>query len=117
MWAMMQKFRVRVCGIKSARKRAAHYGGRGRHGQPACRLTDGRADAVIVAALGGRLLHYGLVNGANWMWTGEPGAERAADALMWGGAKTYIGPHTSWNFTQSRMWPPPTAPNEQAHEI
>lgn len=86
-------------------------------GFEAWRLSDGRTEAVIVPALGGRLLHYALLNGENWMWTGEPGAERAADALMWGGDKTYIGPHTSWNFTQPRMWPPPTAPNEQPHEI
>ena len=44
-------------------------------GLDAMRLTDGRSEAVVVPALGGRLVHYGLIGGLNWMWCGEPGAE------------------------------------------
>ncbi len=81
-------------------------------GLDAYKITDGRTEAIIVPQLGGRLMHYGRVGGPNFIWTGEPGTERGEDALMWGGDKTYIGPHTMWKFTQPTMWPPP-APNTQ----
>ncbi len=82
----------------------------------AYKLTDGRTEAIVVPKLGGRLVHYGKVNGPNFMWTGEPGTERGDDALMWGGEKTYIGPHTMWGFTQPTMWPPPAVPNTSEYE-
>jgi len=84
-------------------------------GLDAVRLTDGRSEAVIVPALGGRLVHYGLIGGLNWMWCGEPGAETRTPALFWGGDKTYIGPHTMWPFTLPRTWPPPP-PDSLPHQ-
>lgn len=84
-------------------------------GLDAYKLTDGRTEAIVVPQLGGRLMRYGRVDGPNFIWNGEPGAERGDDALMWGGDKTYIGPHTMWKFTQPTMWPPP-APNTQPCE-
>ncbi len=79
-------------------------------------LTDERTEAIVVPRLGGRLMHYGRIDGANWIWNGEAGAEKRNDALMWGGDKTYIGPHTMWNFTQAKTWPPP-GPDVVPHEI
>ncbi len=75
---------------------------------PAWRLTDGRTEAVVVPQLGGRVVVYGLVGGTNWMWTGEPGAERKNPPLYWGGDKTYLGPHSNWALVQDTMWPPPS---------
>ena len=82
----------------------------------AYRMSDGRSEAVVVPQLGGRLVHYGLIGGTNWIWTGEPGSERKEPPLMWGGDKTYIGPHTMWKFTQSKVWPPPP-PDFAPHEV
>ena len=80
----------------------------------AYKLTDGRAEAVVVPKLGGRLMVFGLVGGANFIWSGEPGTETKPVTLMWGGEKTYIGPHSMWKFTQPRSWPPP-APDAMEH--
>ncbi len=84
-------------------------------GLPAFRISDGKAEAIAVPQLGGRVMHFGRVGGGNFLWNGEPGSERREVALMWGGDKTYIGPHTMWPFTQPRMWPPPV-PDVSAHE-
>ncbi len=83
---------------------------------PAFRLTDGRSEAIVVPSLGGRVVRFGLVGGVNWLWTGEPGAEKKMPALYWGGDKTYLGPHTLWSLAQDAMWPPP-APDFQPCEV
>ena len=83
---------------------------------PAMRITDGRSEAVVVPSLGGRVVHFGLVGGLNWLWTGELGAEKKMPALYWGGDKTYLGPHTLWSLAQDSMWPPP-APDFQPCEV
>lgn len=83
---------------------------------PAFRLTDGRSEAVVVPSLGGRVVHFGLVGGRNWLWTGEPGTEKKMPALHWGGDKTYLGPHSLWSLLQDSMWPPP-APDFQPCEV
>lgn len=80
----------------------------------AYRITDGRAEAVVVPKLGGRVTVFGLVGGANFIWSGEPGAERREPPLMWGGDKTYIGPDSLWKLMRDRAWPPP-APDFAAH--
>ena len=80
----------------------------------AYQLTDGRAEAVVVPKLGGRVMVFRLVGGTNFIWSGEPGAETKPVTQMWGGEKTYIGPHTMWKFTQPRTWPPP-APDATEH--
>ncbi len=85
-------------------------------GFAAYELTDGRTKAVAVPELGGRVVFYGRIDGPNFLWVGEPGLEREADALMWGGDKAYIGPHTMWHFTQPTMWPPPS-PNTAPQEV
>ena len=83
---------------------------------PAIRLTDNHSEAIVVPALGRRVVHYGLAGGLNWLWTGEPGAEKKMPALFWGGDKTYLGPHTLWSLQQDSMWPPP-APDFQSCEV
>jgi hypothetical protein len=80
----------------------------------AWQITDGRAVAVVVPKLGGRVMVFGLVGGTNFIWSGEPGAETKPITQMWGGEKTYIGPHSMWGFTQPRTWPPP-APDAAEH--
>lgn len=80
----------------------------------AYKITDGRAEAVVVPKLGGRVMVFRLVGGANFIWSGEPGAETKPVTQMWGGEKTSIGPHTMWKFTQPRTWPPP-APDAAEH--
>ena len=80
----------------------------------AFQLSDGRCAAVVVPKLGGRIVSYGLIGGTNFIWTGEPGAEKKPVTQSWGGDKTYIGPHTMWHFTLPRMWPPP-APDATEH--
>ena len=71
---------------------------------PAFRLTDGRSEAIVVPSLGGRVVHFGLTGGINWLWTGEPGTEKKMPALAWGGDKTYLGPHSLWSLAQEAMW-------------
>ena len=77
-------------------------------------LTDGRSEAVVVPKLGGRVVSYRLVGGANWLWLGEPGSETREPSQFWGGDKSYIGPHSGWRFTLPRTWPPPS-PDTSAH--
>ena len=84
-------------------------------GLEAFALSDGRSEVVVVPALGGRALSYGLKGGLNFLWNGEPGNERKENAQFWGGDKTYIGPHTLWGFYRT-MWPPPL-PDHAAHEV
>ena len=72
-------------------------------------LSDGRTEAIVVPKLGGRLMHYSLIGGLNWIWNGEEGSEKREPPLLWGGDKTYIGPHSMWRFTQAKGWPPPAA--------
>jgi hypothetical protein len=80
----------------------------------AYKLTDGRAEAIVVPKLGGRIVAFGLVGGTNFIWSGEPGAEKREPPLMWGGDKTYIGPDSLWPLTRGKGWPPP-APDSAAH--
>ena len=80
----------------------------------AFKLSDGRCDAIVVPKLGGRIVSFGLTGGFNFIYAGEPGAEKREPTLYWGGDKTYIGPHTLWKLTQPRSWPPP-APDAQEH--
>jgi hypothetical protein len=88
----------------------------GWRGLKAFRLSDGRTEAVVVPQLGGRVVSYGLIGGFNWLWNGLPGSELKEPPLFWGGDKTYIGPHTMWNFTLPSTWPPPL-PDRAAHEV
>ena len=78
-------------------------------------LSDGRSEVLVVPALGGRAMSYGLKGGLNFLWNGEPGNERKDNAQFWGGDKTYIGPHTLWGFYRP-TWPPPV-PDRAAHEV
>lgn len=80
----------------------------------AWRISDGVTEAVIVPAYGGRLMRYGKVGGANWLWTGQP--EEVGEYMRWGGDKTFPGPHSMWHFTMPRAWPPP-APDTTEHAI
>ena len=81
---------------------------------PAWRLTDGKTEAIIVPAYGGRLMRYGKIGGPNWLWTGQP--DEAGEYMRWGGDKTFPGPHTLWRFTMPKAWPPP-APDVTAHTV
>jgi hypothetical protein len=78
-------------------------------------LGDGRSEAVVVPALGGRVMSYGMKGGVNFIWNGAPGNERAENAQFWGGDKTFIGPHTLWGFYRT-PWPPPL-PDRTAHSV
>ena len=83
---------------------------------PAFRLSDGRTEAVVVPQLGGRCVSYRLLGGRSWLWTGEPGSERRESPLLWGGDKTYPGPHSGWALILPKTWPPPE-PDFQPHEV
>jgi hypothetical protein len=76
-------------------------------------LSDGRSEATVVPALGGRVMSYGRKGGLNFIWNGAPGNERVDNAQFWGGDKTFIGPHTFWGFYRP-TWPPPL-PDRTAH--
>lgn len=78
------------------------------------RITDGSTEAVIVPAFGGRLMRYGKVGGANWLWNGR--TDETGEYMRWGGDKTFPGPHSMWHFTMPRTWPPP-APDTTEHKV
>jgi hypothetical protein len=80
----------------------------------AWRITDGKTEAIVVPAFGGRLMHYARVGGENWLWNGP--ADAKDTYMRWGGDKTFIGPHTMWQFTMAQAWPPP-APDFTAYEV
>ena len=71
----------------------------------AYKLSDGRAEAVVVPKLGGRVMVFRLAGGSNFIWSGEPGTETRPVTQTWGGEKTYIGPHTMWKFGNGSIAP------------
>lgn len=77
-------------------------------------LTDGKSEAVVVPALGGRVMEFRKVGGMNWLWNGEAGSEKNPPTQFWGGDKTYVGPHSGWRFALPAAWPPP-APDSTEH--
>lgn len=42
------------------------------NGLEAYRLSDEKTEAVIVPSLSGRVMRYGAVGGANWLWNAAP---------------------------------------------
>lgn len=77
-------------------------------GRAAFRLTDGKTEAVIVPELAGRVMRFGAVGGANWMWNAADPGPRGVWANV-GGDKTFLGPHPAWTQFAARVWPPPFA--------
>ena len=76
-------------------------------GLPAHSLTDGKSTAIVVPALGGRLMHFSKNGGPNLLWNGPPNSEKSPPAVKWGGDKTYLGPHSLWPLQHGSGWPPP----------
>ena len=75
-------------------------------GFPAFRLSDGKTEAVVVPFLAGRVMRFGAVGGANWLWN-APEEKRALDGYInWGGDKTFAGPHGTWSAFAPTLWPP-----------
>ena len=63
-------------------------------GGTAWRISDGATEAVIVPAYDGRLMSYGKVGSANWLWNGQP--DEDGEHMRWGGDKTFPGPHSQY---------------------
>lgn len=82
---------------------AVKYGG-----MAAYRLSDGRSEAVVVPALG-RVMRYGLVGGANWLWNSVPGSVKSGEWRNWGGDKSWPAPQSQWPLSIGKNWPPSPA--------
>lgn len=82
----------------------------------AFRITDGRSEAVIVPTIG-RVMRYGLVGGPNVLWNAELPSKVSTGFENVGGDKLYVGPHSAWQATGGRMWPPPDGFDGVAHAV
>lgn len=76
------------------------------NGLTAFRLSDGKTEAVIVPSLSGRVMRFGAVGGANWLWNAPPEKLAGDGYKNWGGDKTFVGPHSSWKAFADNIWPP-----------
>ncbi|MDF2441080.1 MAG: hypothetical protein JWN98_2064 [Abditibacteriota bacterium] len=84
-------------------------------GRVAYTLTDGKSEAVIVPSLG-RVMRYGLVNGANQLWVAPPTQYKPGEWRNMGGDKTWPAPQTHWATWQKQAWPPAPAWDSEPHQ-
>lgn len=83
---------------------AVTYGGR-----DAFKLTDGRAEAIIVPQIG-RVMRFGKVGGPNLLWNATDSSPKNSGWKNYGGDKTWLAPQSSWKqFHGSDNWPPDLA--------
>ncbi len=77
-------------------------------GRRAYKLTDGRAEAIIVPGIG-RVMSFGKVGGPNLLWN-LAGSPASKGWKNYGGDKTWLAPQSSWKvFHGSDNWPPDSA--------
>ena len=78
------------------------------HGVPALKLSDGKTEAVLVPEWSGRIVSFGAVGGASWLWTAPEG--RTFPVGEWpnrGGDKVWPGVQGAWGeFSEKGSWPP-----------
>lgn len=74
----------------------------------AYRFSDGKSEAIIVPAVG-RVLWYGLIGGANFLWNAPQGDTEITGWNGWGGDKTWLAPQTLWPLHFGRSFPPDPA--------
>jgi len=85
------------------------------NGLEAFRLSDEKTEAVIVPSLSGRVMRFGAVGGANWMWNALPEMLQGNGYKNYGGDKTFAGPHPVWNTFTDSLWPPDPTWDGAAH--
>jgi len=76
----------------------------------AIRLTNGTVNLVIIPSLGGRIMRYGLVGEANFLWNNAdiPDlSEGRPDYFNYGGDKAWPWPQDDWPLLIGRNFPPP----------
>jgi len=78
------------------------------NGWEAYRLTDGRVEAVVVPAIG-RVMHYGLIGGQNFLWNNSRKTFKDKEWKNWGGDKTWPAPQSAWPTMVGQNWPPDAA--------
>ena len=84
-------------------------------GREAYKLTDGKSEAVIVPSLG-RVMRYGLVNGANQLWVSSNKTWKPGEWQNRGGDKTWPAPQTLWGTWNKQDWPPERKWDGDAHQ-
>ena len=85
------------------------------NGWEAYRLTDGRAEAVVVPAIG-RVMHYGVIGGQNFLWNNSRKSFKDKEWKNWGGDKTWPAPQSQWATMVGQNWPPDAAWDGAPHQ-
>ncbi len=85
------------------------------NGWEAYRLSDGKTEAVIVPSLSGRVMRFGTIKGANWLWNAPPEKLQGNGYKNYGGDKTFAGPHPAWSTFANGIWPPDPSWDGGAH--
>jgi hypothetical protein len=78
------------------------------NGMAAWRLSDGTTEAVVVPQIG-RVMSFGKVGGANWLWNNAPEHIAKTGWKNYGGDKTWPAPQIFWEGMSGQGWPPPAA--------
>ncbi len=77
-------------------------------GRDAFKLTDGRAEAIIVPQIG-RIMSFGKVGGPNLLWNLPNSPNKDRSWKNYGGDKNWLAPQSSWPDFHARKWPPDAA--------
>ncbi|MEI6236222.1 MAG: hypothetical protein WCT04_24465 [Planctomycetota bacterium] len=74
-------------------------------GREAFRVSDGKTEAVVVPSLG-RVMQYGPVGGANWLWIAPADKVDMNGWKNFGGEKVWVSPQSTWPAYIGRPFPP-----------
>jgi hypothetical protein len=86
-------------------------------GHSAFILSDGKTEAVIVPALSGRVMRYGLIGGENILWNNPSTVFKPEEWHNYGGDKSWPALQNSWGMYQkSGGWPPQPTWDGDAHQ-
>ena len=85
------------------------------NGLEAYRLSDEKTEAVVVPSLSGRVMRFGTVGGANWLWNAPAEKLQGNGYKNYGGDKTFAGPHPFWSTFTESLWPPQPSWDGTAH--
>jgi hypothetical protein len=83
----------------------------------AVRISNGVVEAIVVPSIGGRLMRFAALGGANVLWENPtvPIAQ-AGQTGNWGGEKSWPWPQDDWGTRTGQDWPPPPGSDQLSYQ-